>query len=115
MAFEIDNNDNITISQGDTGSITVGYNIDGITASFVDGDKVRMTVKKAGSTTNLFEKEITNFVDGKAIISISQDDSSNTAGVYHYKIRMELQSGQVHTLIPRTCDGTSPTFKICGE
>ena len=115
MAFEIDSNDNIIISQGDTGSITIEYNIDGVTASLLTGDTIRMIVKKAGSSINLFEKEITNFVDGKAIISISQDDSNNTAGVYHYKIRMELQSGQIHTLIPRTCDGTSPTFKICGE
>lgn len=115
MAFEIDSNDNITISQGDTGSITVGYNNDGVTASLLTGDTVRMIVKKAGSSTNLFEKVITNFVDGEAIISISQDDSNNTAGVYIYKIKMELQSGQVHTIIPRTCDGTNPTFKICGE
>ena len=115
MAFEIDNNDNITISQGDTGSITIGYEIDGVVANLISGDVVRMIVKKAGSTTNLFEKVISNFVDGKAIISISSDDSSNTAGVYHYKIIMEIQGNNIHTIIPRTCDGTSPTFKICGE
>ena len=115
MAFEIDNNQNIKINQGDTAGFTVGYQVDGATASLLTGDTVRMIVKKAGSSTILFEKVVTNFVDGKANISISADDTSNPSGVYQYKIRLELENGQVHTIIPSTCDGTNPTFKICGD
>lgn len=115
MSLLIDDYQNITIFKQDTGSFTVGYQVDGQDISFETGDTVRMTVKKSGESTNLFEKEITSFVDGKAIISISSDDSNNASGVYQYKIKIELANGQKHTIIPSICDGTNPTFKICGE
>lgn len=115
MSLLIDEYLNITVFKQDTGTFTVGYQVDGSDVDFVAGDKVIMTVKKAGESTNLFEKEITTFVDGKAIITITDSDSNNPSGVYQYKIKIELLDGQKHTIIPSICGKTKPTFKICGE
>lgn len=116
MAFKyIDSKGNIDIASGDTGSFTVAVNIEGQPYILSEGDTVTLTTKDAVGNAIFPDKEITNFVDGKAIINLSHDDTNQDSITATYKIKLITSSGQYHTLIPLSCNELPPTISICGE
>ena len=97
-------NDDLQVKmfKGDTGSITVSISKNGTPYSFVDvDDTVYFSVKKTlDQLTYTLQKTVTTFTDGKAIITILPTDTSSlTPGVYFYDIEYVDVSGVVNTLV----------------
>jgi len=96
-------NDDLQIKMfiGDTGSITLGISKNGTAYSFIVGDTVYFSVKKTlNQTTYDIQKTITTFSDGKAIILIEPDDTNElSTGNYFYDIEYVDGDGIVNTLV----------------
>lgn len=91
----IDREKNITMTRGDSESITVSCE----QQPFVEGDKVTMTVRVSkDDTTKLMQKDVTSFHDGKALICIDPEDTSSLEfGTYIYDIQLTRSNGVVKT------------------
>lgn len=99
MAFNISGN-NIEITRGDTGIIEfIPDNYE-----FSDGDILFFTVKDdVYSEEYLFQKEIDIFIDNKAIIMISPDDTKDLDfNTYFYDIQINTADGSVNTVIEKS-------------
>ena len=93
----IDQKNNIRMTRGDSESITVTCE----ERPFAEGDKITMTVKESEYRKEiLFQKNVTEFQDGKAIIEITPEDTKNFhfAG-YVYDIQLTGADGTVTTII----------------
>lgn len=105
--FNIDKTNNITMVRGDTALITLsltGY-------LFSEGDQVKLTVKHNPSDSKaLISKVATEFVEGKAIIALGEDDTCNLpAGKFLYEIECRLSDGRIDTVI------TGTTFTLLAD
>lgn len=92
---------NLSMTRGDTERITVRICRSKVIVPLVAGDKVYFTVKKSiNDTEKLFQKVITEFVDGIAIIDITHDDTVNAEfGEHVYDIQITYVSGAIKTVV----------------
>lgn len=86
---------NIKMPRGDSESIT----INGL--SLVPGDIVYLTVKEHINTSDIaFQKKITEFVSGSAIIGITPNDTKGLQfRTYVYDIQLTRADGTVTTIV----------------
>lgn len=86
---------NISMTRGDTESLTVSCSV-----PFAPGDTVYMTVRESVEAPVAFQKEITEFPNGKAVIGIEHDDTEGMDfGSYLYDIQVTRADGTVTTLV----------------
>jgi hypothetical protein len=88
-------NKNIKMTRGDSESIYVnGLNL-------VDGDIIYLTVKEHINTTSIaFQRKITEFVNGNAVIGIRPEDTKKLQfRKYVYDIQLTRADGTVTTII----------------
>lgn len=93
---------NLTMIQGDSESLTISRkDANGVILPFLEGDIVHLTVKTAPTDVeHVFQKEVTSFVDGKAIIEIDPIDTNGIAvQSYFYDIQLTTAAGKVTTLV----------------
>ena len=65
-----------------------------------EGDRVYFTVNDTLEKTNpRIQKEITNFVDNKAIIRLTTTDTNIPVGTYYYDIEIDTADGRVDTVV----------------
>ena len=98
--FKIDNTNKITMVRGDTAVFTLtlaGY-------ALSQGDQVKFTVKRSANESKAYiTKTITEFNDGKAIITLNEEDTKTMPdGDYLYEVECRLQGGVVDTVITST-------------
>ena len=95
--MRIDHNNNIRMVRGDSEAITVSCE----QMPFKAGDKVTLTVRKSRMNSLLImQKDVTDFVEGKAVIEIEPSDTSHLVfGDYIYDIQMIRADGTVKTII----------------
>lgn len=93
--MNIDMHKNITMTRGDSESITVSCEQE----PFAEGDKVTLTVRVSrDDTRKLMQKDVTTFPDGKALICIDPEDTSSLEfGTYIYDIQLTRSNGVVKT------------------
>lgn len=85
------------VIQGDTGEFEL--TLDNYT--FVEGDKVYMTVKKNLKDVHvIFQKVVTEFPMNKAKIKLEYEDTNLEQGKYYYDIQCSLADGRIDTVIP---------------
>jgi hypothetical protein len=97
------NGTNLEMIRGDTEVLTVScVNSEGEPINFETGDKVYFTVKESvTSTLIIFQKIITEFVEGKAIITILPEDTKNLKfKPYVYDVQLTQADGTVTTIVP---------------
>jgi hypothetical protein len=96
------NGKNIRLVRGDSDSITVQLSEGDTARPLVTGDIVYFTVKKSPyESAKVFQKIITEFVDGKAIIPITHDDTKDMEfKSYVYDIQITFADGTVKTIVP---------------
>jgi len=92
---------NMSMVKGDTSSLNVAVEIDGIDTPLVTGDTVYFTIKKSTTATpKMLQKIITSFTDGVAVIAlIASDTSSLEVGTYVYDIQINFDTGDVKTIV----------------
>lgn len=103
---------NMQVIRGDTEAVNVNVRDNsGVSVPFVEGDIVYFTVKKSiHDETKIFQKVITQFIDGSAHIEISPADTKlSKPGVYYYDIQLSKADGSVKTIVPPS------KFEILGE
>lgn len=102
---------NISMTRGDSESITVTYKKDKEYVDFVTGDIVYFTVKETiYSEAIKLQKIVTEFVEGKAIIELAPEDTRVLDfRTYIYDIQVTGADGKVLTLIKPS------NFTIDGE
>jgi thiamine pyrophosphokinase len=94
---------NITMTRGDSESITVSCkNAEGVAIPLVSGDKIYLTVKENMFTPiKKFQKIVTTFTGGNAVINIVPDDTKNLSyGTYKYDIQLTKANGNITTIVP---------------
>lgn len=96
------NGKNIRLVRGDSDSITVQLSEGNEAKPLVVGDRVYFTVKKSPyESAKVLQKTITEFVDGKAIIPITHDDTKDMEfKSYVYDIQITFADGTVKTIVP---------------
>lgn len=91
------NGTNISMTRGDTESITVRMKSGG---TLSPGDIIDFTVRKTVDSAVVLHKRITEFFDDSAVIAINhQDTSSMDFGTYRYDIQLTDAGGAVTTLV----------------
>lgn len=103
---------NMYVIRGDTEAVNVKVrDAEGVSVPFITGDIVYFTVKKSiHDEAKLFQKVITQFIDGSAHIEISPTDTKLAKpGAYFYDIQLSKADGSVKTIIPPS------RFEILGE
>ena len=92
------NGTNISMTRGDTESITVTLD-DGI--GFVEGDIIELTVRVNPSSSNVeLYKKVTEFDEGKARIEIRSEDTEGLIfRSYVYDVQLTRANGGIHTII----------------
>lgn len=106
------NGTDISMIRGDSETITITCrDKKGVLIPFEDGDIVYLTVKKNIRESNkVFQKIVTTFDDGKAIIRILPSDTKGVSPYkYVYDIELNKSDGTVTTLVPPS------TFEIVGD
>lgn len=92
----------IYITRGDTQTIEVAcVDVDGVAVSFSAGDTIYFTVKTSVETEDIvFQKVITTFTNGKALITITPADTKNLDFKnFAYDVQWTKADGSVYTLI----------------
>lgn len=96
---------NLYMTRGDTEAISVklsGYELK-------EGDKVEFTVRRTVASEILMHKEVTEFSENSALISIAPEDTASAKpGRYVYDVQLTYD-GNVKTVIPPS------TFEIGWE
>lgn len=86
----------ITMVSKDTGDFVVNIN----NYLLAEGDTVYFTVNTAVEKENpLISKEVKEFVDNKAIVRLTTQDTSLAAGTYLYDIQVNTADGRVDTVL----------------
>lgn len=96
--MNIDSNNNISMTRGDSETITVSCK----DRPFVTGDVIAFTVRKsAKNQIKNIEKKVTTFDEnGKAIIEIKPEDTASMDfSSYKYDIQLTAADGTVATII----------------
>lgn len=102
----------LAMIRGDTEWLTISCsNPDGTVEPLVTGDTVYFTVKTSVDTeTKLFQKVVTEFVNGVADITILPADTKELAyASYVYDVQITRSTGVVTTIVPPS------VFKVLGE
>lgn len=102
----------ISMTRGDSEAIKVTVkDAFGNVVPLVTGDTIHFTVRESViSPTKIIEKIITEFDDGKALITIVPQDTGNLEFTsYVYDIQLTREDGTVKTII------TPADFTITGE
>ena len=87
---------NISMTRGDTETLKVKCPKE----PFVDGDAVYMTVRESVDSPVAFQKVVTEFDAGEAVIVIDHEDTEGLDfGSYLYDIQVTRKSGAVKTLV----------------
>ena len=88
---------NIYMTRGDSERLTVSCP----ERSFVEGDKVELTVRyPAGTGRVLLHKAVTEFADGKAVILIAPEDTAKLSFCKaSYDVQLTFADGTVKTII----------------
>jgi hypothetical protein len=91
----------ISLTRGDSAIISVTTNNNNVPFLLEEGDIVYFTIKTNATTqTKLVQKVITEFVDGKATITLNPQDTKPLAyGDYLYDVQLTLRTGEVITII----------------
>lgn len=80
----------------DTGTLTLSiknYVLD-------SGDEVIMSIDKERENKNpLIQKRVTEFTDGKAVITLTAEDTDVNPGDYYYDIQVNTADGRVDTVV----------------
>ena len=103
---------NISMTRGDSEAIKVAVKDTlGNVIPLVTGDTIYFTVRETMlNKTKIIEKIITEFDDGKALITIDPQDTNDLNFVsYVYDIQLTKENGTVKTII------TPSRFMITGE
>ena len=88
---------NISMIRGDDESITVTI----APTPFAAGDTVYLTVREDAEEPIVFQKVVTTFTDGAAIIPIdSADTEGKEFGDYVYDIQVTWANGKNKTIVP---------------
>jgi hypothetical protein len=86
----------ITMVAKDTGDFVISID----NYLLAEGDTVFFTVNTAVELENpLISKEITEFVDNKAVIHLTSKDTNLTPGNYVYDIQVNSADGRVDTVL----------------
>lgn len=86
----------ITMVSKDTGDFVVNIN----NYLLAEGDTVYFTVNTAVEKENpLISKEVKEFVDNKAVIRLTTQDTSLAVGTYLYDIQVNTADGRVDTVL----------------
>ena len=97
------NNTNISMIRGDSETITIQLQDSmGVAVPLVDGDTIYFTVKSDTQTdTKIFQKVVTSFTDGKAIITIVPADTKSLPAPIDliYDLQLSKADGSVITII----------------
>lgn len=114
----LEDND-VYMRRGDTEGININFT-DEVTENIVPliaGDKVYLTVKKSyKDTEKAFQKVITEFIDGEAIITIYPEDTKELEiGKYLYDVQFTSSEGYVKTIIPPKPNDKLPKWIIQPE
>ena len=90
-----DDNKNISITRGDSEAVLVKG------LSLTTGDAIYLTVKEHANTSNIaFQKKVTEFINGEALITIFPEDTKNLKfKKYLYDIQLSRPGGIVTTII----------------
>lgn len=100
--MEFKNKYDIYMTRGDSETIRVALtDTEDVAIPFAVGDTVYFTVKTDANTpTKVLQKNITSFVDGKAVISILPTDTSSlNYGAYLYDVQWSRADGFKRTVI----------------
>lgn len=103
---------NISITRGDSGSITLDILENGENYILSTGDVIYFTVKDSiYSDVIIFQKVIDSFGDGVAIIELEPGDTKplDMNKVYKYDIQLNTRDGRVITVIKPS------DFMVTGE
>lgn len=95
-------NTDVYMTRGDSESFTVScQKANGAKVDFVEGDTLYFTVKySVNNEKKEFQKVITDFVDGGAIIEIKPEDTKDMSfRKYVYDIQLTRADGTVTTII----------------
>lgn len=97
--LNIDDNNNITLTRGDSASIGVTLeNPDGTTYELQEGDELLFTVKHNCITEDII---IQKDISSTAIINLLPGDTEDLLyGVYFYDVQLTKANGAVNTVIP---------------
>lgn len=95
----IDENNNITLTRGDSASITVSLkNPDGTDYELQTGDELIFTVKHNCITEDII---IQKDISSNGIIILQPSDTNDLLyGVYFYDVQLTRANGSVNTVIP---------------
>ena len=86
----------ISIIAKDTGDFVI--NLDNYLLD--QGDIVYFTVNNELEKENpLISKAVNEFVDNKAVVHLTSQDTNLTAGVYYYDIQVNTADGRVDTVL----------------
>lgn len=86
----------ITMVAKDTGDFVVNIN----NYLLAEGDTVYFTVNTAVEKENpLISKEVKEFVDNKAIVRLTTQDTNLAVGTYLYDIQVNTADGRVDTVL----------------
>lgn len=95
----------VTMIRGDTEAMKVSLSDElGTKINLVTGDKVYLTIKQnAGTDEKVFQKVVTVFDDGEALIPINPEDTKGVKPqTYVYDIQVNRGTGDVKTVIPKS-------------
>jgi hypothetical protein len=106
----------VTMTRGDSESLTVRKRVNGAADAFVAGETLTMTVRDGAEGEILFQKAVTEFDEsGAAVIPIETEDTQGLDfGSYVYDIQFTDAAGKVRTLIPPR-PGRLPKFTLTQE
>ena len=93
---------NLYVTRGDTGAIRIAVSdAAGESVPLEDGDVIELTVReRLGASEKMLYKKVTEFIDGKALITIQPEDTSNLKfKTYVYDIQLTRANGQVKTIV----------------
>lgn len=93
----------LTMPQGDSETLKISCaDSDGVAIPFVTGDTIYFSVKtKLSDTAYAFQKIVTTFTDGSAIIYINPSDTESLSynKDYLYDIQLTRADGTITTLV----------------
>ena len=91
----------ITMIAKDTGDFVISID----NYLLADGDTVYFTVNTELEKENpLISKEITEFVNNKAVVRLTTEDTDLAVGTYYYDVQVNTADGRVDTVLgPAKC------------
>jgi len=95
----------IVLNRGDTGSFSLGYEINDISVPLITGDTVTFTMSKNYGETPTLQKIATSFTDGEAVFSFTEADTIDIVidakerqNTYFCQFELKLHTGEIETI-----------------